>query len=266
MAIITVSRGTYSGGKAVAEKLHERLGYRLLSREQLLTDAADTYGASKDELESALLHSPRFLERRRMGRVHYIHSVQAALAKEVQSDNVVYHGQAGHLLLHGIPHHLRLRIVADMEYRIAAARRRSNLTREKAIKLIQELDQEREEWVRRMYGVRRNDPATYDLEINLERISIPSVCEMVAEMVALDFPTTQESRQLLDDLVLASDVRARIGLDPYISDERIEVEAVEGVVTITGTVHTKGDIRRVEVLAAQIPGPKRIDCKLGVHW
>ena len=34
MAIITVSRGTYSGGKNLAESLSQKLGYRSLSREE----------------------------------------------------------------------------------------------------------------------------------------------------------------------------------------------------------------------------------------
>ena len=36
MSIITISRGSSSMGKAVAEKVAERLGYHLISREVLL--------------------------------------------------------------------------------------------------------------------------------------------------------------------------------------------------------------------------------------
>jgi len=41
MAIITISRGSYSGGKTVAEHLGELLGYPVLSREQVLLQAAE---------------------------------------------------------------------------------------------------------------------------------------------------------------------------------------------------------------------------------
>ena len=266
MAIITISRGTYSGGKALAECLSKDLGYRLLSREELLTSTANASGVSEQQLESALAYRPGFMEGRGLGKLHYIYCVQASLAKAVQSDNVVYHGQAGHLLLKGIPHHLRLMVVANMEYRIAAARKRSHLTRDKAIQLIKELDEERDKWVQWVYGVDRTDPTTYDLEINLERIPIQNVCATVADTARRDFQTTAESQKIVDDLVLSSEVRARIGSDRGISDHRIEVEAKDGVVAITGIVRSSRDMERVSELVKQIPGVKDVESKLGTRW
>lgn len=265
MAIITVSRGTYSGGKALAECLSEGLGYRLVSREDLLTSAAADFGASAEDLEAALMHRPKFLEGR-LTKLHYVYCVQAALAKAVQADNVVYHGQAGHLLLTGIPHHLRLRVVADMAYRVAAARERSHLTQEKAVAVIQELDRERDAWVKWVYGIDRNDSLTYDVEVNLERISIDDACHMVVQLVARDFQTTPAGQRLVDGLVLASDVRARIGLDPDIGDDRIEVEALDGVVTITGTVRSSADVEKATALAERMPGVTEVRANLGTRW
>ena len=118
MAIITVSRGTYSGGKELAGRLAEKLGYRLLSREELLHDANKEFGISEEKLEAALLHKPGFFEGVSLQRIHYVAYLVAALCEEVQGDNIVYQGQAGHLLLHGIPHHFRLKVVADMERRL----------------------------------------------------------------------------------------------------------------------------------------------------
>ena len=266
MAIITISRGTYSGGRTLAECLSKDLGYRLLSREELLTSTAKASGASEQELESALAHRPGFLEGRGLGKLHYIYDVQASLAKAVQSDDIVYHGQAGHLLLKGIPHHMRLMVVANMKYRIAAARRRSHLTRDKAIQLIRELDEQRDKWVQWVYGVDRKDPTLYDLEINLERIPIQHACAMVADAARRDFQTTPESQKMVDDLVFSSDIRARIGSDPDISDHRVEVEAADGMVAISGTVRSSRDMERVRELVEQIPGVKDIESKLGTGW
>jgi len=265
MAIVTVSRGTYSGGRALAECLSEALEYRLLNREQLVTGAAKEFGASAEDLESALLYKPRFLEGK-LTKLHYVYCVQAALAKAVQGDNIVYHGQAGHLLLTGVPHHLRLRVVADWEYRIAAAQRRSHLARDKAIAMTEELDRGRDEWVKWVYGVDRNDPSTYDLEINLERIPLEHACLTVEELIRRDFQTTPASQQILDDLVLGSEVRARIGLAPDIADDRVEVEASDGVVTISGTVRTGGDVEKVQALVEKLPGVRRVDMQLGTRW
>jgi len=248
----------------LAERLGTHLGYRVTSREALLADAAALFDASEEELESALLHRPGFLERRRLGRLHYIRCLEAALAKAAQGDSLVYHGQAGQLLLQGVPHHLRVLVVADMEYRIAAARDRDHVSRRRAIRWIKEADKARDEWVRRIYGVDRDDLTTYDIVVNLQEVPIPNACAIISQMVESDFPTTSESQEIMDNLVLASEVRARIGLDEAIVDDKLEVAASHGRVTVSGKARTRRQARRVEELVRQIPGVVGVECHAGV--
>lgn len=266
MAIVTISRGTFSGGRLLAECLHEELGYRLLSREELLAAAARQFKASEEDLEHALMFRPGFLEGRGLTKRHYIYCVQAALAAAVRDDNVVYHGQAGHLLLVGIPHHLRLKVVADLEYRCKAAMQRGNFTREQALLYIKERDEARNRWVQWVYGIEREDPTTYDLVINLERASIASACRIVALYLEKDFNTTPESQAIMDDFALASLIKAQIGMDRRIADDVIEVQAKDGVITISGTVRSLSDADNTRELVRSIPGVKSVDSKLGVRW
>jgi hypothetical protein len=49
MAIITMSRGTYSGAKELAEYTAENLGYKLLSRENIIDELAQ-YGWVDEKL------------------------------------------------------------------------------------------------------------------------------------------------------------------------------------------------------------------------
>ncbi|MFY9728823.1 MAG: cytidylate kinase family protein, partial [Bryobacteraceae bacterium] len=126
MAIITVSRGTFSGGKALAERLSKRLGYRCINRDMLVRKAA-TSRVSEHDLRAALELPPAFPGRFNHTRYVYLALIQAALTEEVRSGCAVYHGLAGHLLLKGAPGLLRLRIIAPMEYRIRMAQERLNL-------------------------------------------------------------------------------------------------------------------------------------------
>jgi cytidylate kinase len=262
VAIITISRGAYSGIEALAESLREELGYRLLSREELLADTAKEFGASESQLESALKHRPGLLEGRGLTKLHYVHCAQAVIAKAVQGDNLVYHGEAGHLLLKGIPHHLRVLLVANMEDRVATTMERCDLTRDKAREYVRKLDEERDKWVKWVHGVDMSDPATFDLMINLERIPVASAIAIIISTVRRDFQTTPESQKIVDDLVLASEIRAKIGLEPNISDDRIEVEASDGVVTVTANARYLADADRVKQLALQVPGVKDIESKM----
>lgn len=263
MSIITISRGTYSGGKALAEALGRELDYRLLSREELLNKAARQFGIPPEDLESALLMHPRFLEKRSK-KLHYIYCLQAALANDVKDDGVVYHGQAGHMLLQGIEHHLRLKVVASLEMRIEAARERDDVGDPEDY--VRKLDAERDKWMQWVYGVDRCDPAIYDLVVNLEQLSIPTACAVVSQLVHDRFRTTPESQAALNDLAFASEIRAHIGLDRQIVDDRIEVDADGGVVTLTGTVRSLVDADRVREFVCCTDGVQEVHSHLNVQW
>jgi hypothetical protein len=53
MPVITISRGSYSHGREVAEKLCARLGYRCLSREIILK-ASEHFNTPEIELTKAI--------------------------------------------------------------------------------------------------------------------------------------------------------------------------------------------------------------------
>jgi cytidylate kinase len=266
MAIITICRGTYTGGKEFAEHLSKDLGYRLQSREDLLRDTSSCFGASEEQLGSALAQKPGFLEGRGLKKRQYLQCVQAQMARVAQGNDVVYHGQAGHLLLPGIPHHLRIRVVADMEYRIRVTMEAGMPSRAKAIENIEELDRKRASWMKWIHGVNINDPTAYDMMINLERLSYPVASAMVVKALELDFQTTPESQQIVDDLVLASDVRARLGLNRDISDDRLQIAAHRGVISIRANVRSHADVERAKEFVQQIPGVEKVESELGTRW
>jgi cytidylate kinase len=265
MAIITISRGTFSGGKELAECVASRLGYRLLSREVLVKAAAE-FGVPLDKLSQALTDKPGRLERMRPERVHYLAYIQAALCREVQNDRIVYHGHAGHLLLRGVPHVLSVRVIANMEFRIKAAMERNNISWNEAIEFIKERDEARAKWTRFLYHVDWLDPSLYDLVINLERTSLEGACELVCLTAAKEeFQPTPESQKRLDDLLLATEVRAKIAADESIADEGIEVEAHDGIITIGGKLHSSKDAVKLTGLARQYPGVRDVELKTGAQ-
>ncbi len=84
----------------------------------------------------------------------------------------MYHGNAGHLLLKGGPHVLRVRIIAPMEFRLKMAQDRLKLSRAEALDYIARMDQDRRKWAQYLYGVDWGDPANYDIVLNLEHMTI----------------------------------------------------------------------------------------------
>jgi hypothetical protein len=116
----------------LAECLAARLGYRCVGREAIVERAAAS-GVSHQDLLDALLKAPGFLDRFKHTRYQYLALFQAALAEEVKSGNVVYHGNAGHLMLKGARAVLRVRVVAPFEKRLAMLEERLNLRGNEAL-------------------------------------------------------------------------------------------------------------------------------------
>jgi len=62
IAIITISRGSYSRGRQVAEKLSQRLGYKIISREVLISTSQE-FNIPEIKLKKALHNAPSVLDR-----------------------------------------------------------------------------------------------------------------------------------------------------------------------------------------------------------
>ncbi len=127
MSVITISRGTFSGGKMLAECLAARLGFRCIDRDVIVEKAA-VYGVSQEDLRQALLKPPSLLDRFQHKKYLYLALIQAALAEGVRTGRVVYHGNAGHLLLKGEAGVLRIRIIAPLEFRMRMAQARLKMS------------------------------------------------------------------------------------------------------------------------------------------
>ncbi|MFA4835910.1 MAG: cytidylate kinase family protein [Dehalococcoidia bacterium] len=254
MAIITISRGTFSGGKELAECIADKLGYKCLSRE-VLVEAARRYDVSLEKLSQAMEGKPGILERMTLDRVHYLAYVRAALAKAAGDEKLVYHGHAGHLLLGGVPHVLKVRVIADVEYRIKAAMARRNLNRQQAIDFIKKIDDDRRKWTKFLYHVDLFDPSLYDVIINVEKIKMPHACEMLTLLSqSEEFQPTPQSQKSIADLILSTDVRARIAADGSVRDDEVEVEADGGMVAITGSVNSLQDAEKLKEIVQKCPG------------
>ncbi len=259
MAIITISRGSLSGGTRFATCLGETLGYRVISREDLVAAASRLYGIDEESLRRGLTRGPSFLERFRVDRATYLAVAKATLCRMVRDDNAVYHGNAGQFLLEGVGHVFRLRIIAPMVFRIEAARNEYGLNREEAIAFIEARDAERRSWTRYLYGIEWGDPSLYDLVINMEKISFETACHMVEAAVAEgEMIPSERDIQRLHDLYLEAHVTASLFLDPKIG----AVAAGIQVVASGDTVELKGILpgaRYVDAAVARCRSLSEVD-------
>ncbi|MCF8063289.1 MAG: cytidylate kinase-like family protein [Deltaproteobacteria bacterium] len=263
MAIITISRGSYSRGKEVAERVAAELGYECLSREVIL-EASDRYHIPELKMVKAVHDAPSLLERLGHAKQDFIAYYQSALTRAVQKDNVVYHGLAGHVLLKGVPHVLKVRIIADLEDRVVDEMKREESSDQEARSLILRDDQERRKWTRNLYGVDPWDSALYDIVVHIRKFTVSNAVEFICRAARLDpFATTARSQRKIDDLALASQIKAML----------VEVHPDVRVTCDYGNVliYTVNDDRmarrmkeKVEALTRKIQGINHIEVHPGV--
>lgn len=257
MSIITISRGSYSQGKAVAEKVAQKLGYDLLAREVLL-EASENFNVPEAKLLMTMENAPSLMDRFTNWREKYITYIQASILMNFQRDNVVYHGLAGHFFVTGVPHVLKVRIIVDLEDRVKTVMERDDLSRKEALRIIKRLDEERSRWSRQLYGIETGDPSLYDLVIHLDKLTIDDGVDIICHTVHLNrFQTTPESQRLMDDLVLAAQVKTTIvNLKPD-----VEVQARSGVVQVRFEARSGQEVELIEEMEGiikKIPGLKEL--------
>lgn len=261
MAVITISGGLFSRDRELAEGVAQKLGYPCIS-DEVLAKAARTHGMAVEKLSHALSDKPGFFEGAGLERVHALAFLGAALSTEIKDEDIVYRGNAGHLLLGSVTHVLRVDVIDSMESRINAAIRSHYFSRDEAIGLIQKADEARVKWTRFLFHVDYLDASLYDMMINLECTSLSSACEIVCRTAALEFAQTPDSQKRLDDLILSATVRARIAADGSVADSEIEVEADAGVITIRGTAESSVEGDRLRRIVRETPGVRGIDSRM----
>ena len=233
MQIICISRGTHVGGQELAERLAEKLDYKCLSREELL-DAATKEGIQIGKLEMAMVKPGSFTERLALEREHYLAFVTAYLCDRAMEGSLVYHGRTGHLLLPGVSHVLRVRAVADLEYRINATMLRLGVDRQKARRYLTDVEDDIRRWVHTLYGISWEDAAHYDFIVNLSQMNPGNAAATLVGAAQLsDFQMTPASLKAMLNLQLAAKARILLARDERTWKASFKVRADNGVVTVT---------------------------------
>lgn len=260
MAIIVLSHQMGAGGPEIGMALAQRLGYRYVNQE-LLLDAARRYGLPEDRLSHLDESKPTLFERFDTETRQYITVLQTTLLEFAELDNCVLMRGGGQWLLRGVPHALRVRVIAPFEHRVKQwIRRTTQVTGETpnqraAAELVRRDDTEKSGRMKYLYEVDVADPTLYELIINTEKVQHEAVVDIVERLVRRpEMATTDEGRQAVASRALASRVQVALASHPDTRRYRITVEALEGVVTLEGTTALD---RAVEV-ARTVPGVREV--------
>jgi cytidylate kinase len=160
MAIITISRLTGSGGREIATATAAALNFQLIDRRAMDMVIDQQFPVRTEQLS-------RIKKDRRV----YDEMMRSAIAEVAATHNVVILGNGAQFLFAKVASSLHVQIVAPLPYRVARIMRTAQVDRERAEKIIEGRDREKESFIRTLYAKDWRDPAHYDLVINIDRFA-----------------------------------------------------------------------------------------------
>jgi hypothetical protein len=159
-----------------------------------------------------------------------------------------------------------VRIIADLADRIGIEMERDGIGEQEARALILRNDQERRNWTQSLYGVDPWDSSLYDIVIHIDKFTVPDAVDLICRAAMLEqFGAKKENQQKMDDLAMASQVKAAL------VDISIDVAVLSEYGNVL--VYTKADDRisrklegKFKTLRDEIDGIHNIEFHPGVPF
>jgi cytidylate kinase len=187
VAVITVTRQYGAGGSEVARRVAALLGWTVIDNEFVSAVAAqaglppEAVAASEERVPSLMarmaqalaVSSPEvFVPVETTGEAPDEAALAAVTERVVREaaahGRVVIVGRGGQSILARIPHSeaLHVYVTAPRDVRVAAVMQRLGVSAHDAAHVADTTDADRDRYVHRFYGRRRDDPANYHLAVN----------------------------------------------------------------------------------------------------
>jgi cytidylate kinase len=260
MAIVTISDELGASGLEIGQGLAGGLGYRCIDQE-LISEGAQRYGLLEAKLSHLGESKPSLFERFTAETRHYILVTQATLLDLAAGDNVVLMGRGGQWLLRGIPHVLRVRVVAPFEVRTRrlAAKMPGVVAGSPPPRAVTDSarrdDASKAGRMRYLYDVDIKDPALYDVVVNTAYFGVPAAISLLIQLLrAPAFAVTEAGRKLVSDRALAAAVEVAIARRAPSRAVGLTVRAADGLVTIEGPV----DAEEIEPIVRAVAGVRGV--------
>jgi cytidylate kinase len=203
MAVITISRQFGAGGRTLGERLAKRLGYQYIN-EDMIREVAKKVGVSSKQVRafekdggSRLMKfldtivSRAFIDRLvsdKHGFIDeksYVPVVKALIQEIYEQGNAVIIGRGSQYILKGHDNTLHVLLVGDLEHRIRFMIDKYKLTETNAKRVIKRADQIRFCFLSLFSDESsHDDPLSYDLVVNMNRISMEQAEESVVSLIS----------------------------------------------------------------------------------
>ena len=206
--VIAINRELGSGGRTVGRKLAERLHVEFYDK-ALIKTLEERYSLSVEEIEKLKGQSRNWLAELKRALFasegiavtsNYILAVpgdktvqpttydmfmaeQEILKSIAEDESCVIAGRSGFYVFRDHPNHLSVLIQASMPFRIERVMRKQNMTREQAVKTIEQIDKMRENYIKEFTKTSRYDTRNYDLVITADGKTEDQIVDIIMKYI-----------------------------------------------------------------------------------
>ena len=206
--VIAINRELGSGGRTVGRKLAERLHVEFYDK-ALIKTLEERYSLSVEEIEKLKGQSHNWLAELKRALFasegiavtsNYILAVpgdkpiqpttydmfmaeQEILKSIAEDESCVIAGRSGFYVFRDHPNHLSVLIQASIPFRIERVMRKQNMTREQAVKTIEQIDKMRENYIKEFTKTSRYDTRNYDLVITADGKTEDQIVDIIMKYI-----------------------------------------------------------------------------------
>jgi cytidylate kinase len=180
LAILTISRQMGSLGDEIADALSRKLGWELISRDNLLTKFFVEITSVHER--HMLTESARFYLNQNNGNGTYLDYLEQALFDLSLRQSAILVGFGSQVIFADDRTALHVRIIAPQNVRIARVRKQFHVSDNDAEQILNTADKKHKRFVATVFGVDLTDAASYHMTLNTASLSVD---ECVAAVMAM---------------------------------------------------------------------------------
>jgi cytidylate kinase len=235
MAVIAITQHVGMRGTDLARLTAERLGYRLLTSEQLVSATSRTYSIPAETLAIVDERRPTFWMRFKTDTGRFSAFFRAVTLKEMARDQLVVIGRSVAQILPELGCGIRVRLCGPISERIHVAAAEEGLTSALAEARVRDYDREVRARIHRLFGIDIDDPSNYNLVLNVFAVPLESSAALLASFAAeVDRAATSEQWGRMHDAALTAEIRAALLSHPKLGNAPFRVQSSDGAVQVTG--------------------------------
>lgn len=196
--VITITRQYGSGGSEVARRVAAQLGWEVIDNE-FVESVARRAGLPRDEVAQREERAPGLLERvaralaaaspelflaggapsAERDEAAIVKMTERVITEAAAHGRIVLVGRGAQAVLAQRPDALHVYVVASKAFRSALAIERLGVPPAGIEKQLDDIDRQRDQYVRTYYGRIRDDVVNYDLVVNAERLGFDGAAGLV---------------------------------------------------------------------------------------